>query len=101
METGKIVLGALAGFAVGAVVGVLLAPDKGSETRRKIAQKGTDFVDGIKGKFSDLKNKYNDIVDELADKIATATHTEHHYTRMRETDLVNQVQEPPTEQGSR
>lgn len=101
METGKVVLGALAGFAVGAVVGVLMAPDKGSETRRKIAQKGTDFVDGIKGKFSDLKNKYNDLVDELADKISTAAHIEHQYTRMRETDHASQVPEPPTEIGSR
>jgi gas vesicle protein len=47
----------LAGFALGFVAGMLLAPDKGSETRKKIAQKGKD-----------LKNKFNDFVDTIQDK---------------------------------
>ena len=36
MSTGKLVVGVLAGVAVGALVGMLFAPDKGSETRKKI-----------------------------------------------------------------
>lgn len=35
MNSGKVVLGALAGLAAGALLGILFAPDKGSETRKK------------------------------------------------------------------
>ena len=48
----------LTGLAIGVAVGILLAPDKGSETRKKIADKGKD-----------LKDKFNDFVDSWADKI--------------------------------
>lgn len=51
----------LAGFAIGFVAGMLLAPDKGSETRKKIAQKGKD-----------LKNKFNDFVDTVQEKFGAA-----------------------------
>ena len=37
MSTGKVITGIVAGMAAGAVLGILLAPDKGSETRKKIA----------------------------------------------------------------
>ncbi|RYF85749.1 MAG: YtxH domain-containing protein, partial [Chitinophagaceae bacterium] len=35
MSTSKTLLGLAAGAAIGAVAGLLLAPDKGSETRKK------------------------------------------------------------------
>jgi gas vesicle protein len=54
MKNSDIVVGVLSGLAVGALLGVLFAPDKGSNTRRKIAQKGTDIKDNLKGNFSDF-----------------------------------------------
>ncbi len=54
MNLGKILLGTLAGIAVGAIVGVLFAPDKGSVTRKKIAQKGEDYAEGLKEKFDEF-----------------------------------------------
>ncbi len=69
MEAGKILLGTLAGVAIGAVVGVLLAPDKGSETRRKISEKGGEYTDGLKEKYEGLKGKYNDMVDGVTNKL--------------------------------
>jgi gas vesicle protein len=48
----------LTGLAIGVAIGILLAPDKGSETRKKIAEKGND-----------LKDMFNDFVDTLSDKI--------------------------------
>lgn len=54
MISGKVVLGALAGVAAGALIGVLFAPDKGSESRSKIVKKGEDYLDSIKGKFNSL-----------------------------------------------
>ena len=43
MKNSDVVVGILGGLAVGAILGILFAPDKGSNTRRKIAEKGTDF----------------------------------------------------------
>lgn len=54
MSRGKIILGALAGIAAGALVGILFAPDKGAETRKKIIHKGEDYVDSLKGKINGL-----------------------------------------------
>jgi gas vesicle protein len=65
MSAGKIVTSLLIGAAAGAVIGVLFAPDKGSETRKKISQKGTDFTDA-------LKDRFNSIVDGIADKFDRA-----------------------------
>ncbi len=61
MSTGKIVLGVLAGIAAGTLLGVLIAPDKGSETRRKIRQKGDDLVEGV-------KDGVNSMVDDVSNK---------------------------------
>mgnify|MGYP003598235005 CR=1 FL=1 len=62
MSTGKVVLGVLVGLAAGAALGILFAPDKGSETRKKIAKKGEDLVD-------ELKEKFGEFVDSVTDKV--------------------------------
>jgi gas vesicle protein len=54
MSIGKVVIGALAGLAIGATAGVLFAPEKGSTTRRKIMDKGDDYVDKISSKFDGI-----------------------------------------------
>ncbi len=50
----KIVVGFLAGAAVGALAGILFAPDKGSNTRKKIASKSGDITDSVKNSFNDF-----------------------------------------------
>ncbi len=65
MSAGKIISGVLIGAAAGAILGILFAPDRGSETRRKISQKGTDLADS-------LKNKFNDFVDSVSEKFQGA-----------------------------
>lgn len=68
MSIGKLASGILIGAAAGAILGILLAPDKGSETRRKMSKKGTDFTDSIKGKFDgivgDISKKYEEVRSE-------------------------------------
>ena len=54
MSSSKILVGFLAGAAVGALAGILFAPDKGSNTRKKIASKTGDLTDTVKNSFSDF-----------------------------------------------
>lgn len=61
MSSGKVLLGILAGVAAGATLGILLAPDKGSATRRKIIQKGDDYV-------SELEDKFNDFIGNISNR---------------------------------
>jgi len=51
MSSGKVLLGVLAGMAVGAALGVLFAPDKGWDTRKRISKKGDDFTDDLGDRF--------------------------------------------------
>ena len=68
MSATKILSGVLIGAAAGAILGILFAPDRGSETRRKISQKGNDLTDA-------LKNKFNDFVDSVSEKFQGAKET--------------------------
>ena len=50
----KVLTGFLAGAAVGALAGILFAPDAGSNTRKKIADKSGDISDTVKTSFNDF-----------------------------------------------
>jgi gas vesicle protein len=80
MKNSNVLLGVLGGVAIGAVLGVLFAPAKGSETRKKIANKSSDLTDSIKesvNKFSEkiaqtvdgFKNETNDIIADAKEII--------------------------------
>lgn len=74
MSTQKIITGVLLGAAAGAILGVLFAPDKGSKTRKKIADKGADLADDLKAKANDLSGemseKFRSAKEEMTDLIA-------------------------------
>lgn len=64
-STQKILTAAVAGAVIGAVAGILFAPDKGSETRKKIVDQGRkagdslkDAIDSGKSTLSEMKEKY-------------------------------------------
>ena len=53
----KLIIGA----AIGAVIGVLFAPNKGSISRRRLRRKGDQFKD----KINDMKDAINERIDTL------------------------------------
>jgi gas vesicle protein len=58
MKSGIKVLAAfLAGAAAGATIGLLLAPDKGSETRKKIKEKISDLSEKAKNFTKKVQNE--------------------------------------------
>jgi gas vesicle protein len=63
MSTTKVLVGFLVGAAVGGALGLLLAPDKGSETRKKIIETGNDLGDSISDFGGTVKDKINEVVD--------------------------------------
>lgn len=65
MSTGKVILGTTAGLAIGGILGILFAPEKGSVTRKQILDKGSDYADG-------LKSKLNEFSDSITDKLQNA-----------------------------
>jgi len=75
MKNSKTIIGILGGVAVGALIGVLFAPGKGSNTRRKIIKKSTAATDDLKEHLNNIVNsvseKYNSLVkkgEELVEK---------------------------------
>ncbi|TDS14605.1 YtxH domain-containing protein [Sphingobacterium paludis] len=64
-ENGKIVTALLAGLAAGAVLGLLFAPDKGSETRDKLHDSLADLGDAIKERAEEQLDQLNDLKEKL------------------------------------
>ena len=78
MNSKKLLVGVVSGVAIGAVLGILFAPKKGSETREKINKLAGEFGNLAKEKFNELLDGIieelegkKDEVSELAKKVET------------------------------
>ncbi|MDK2772736.1 MAG: YtxH domain-containing protein [Flavobacterium sp.] len=76
MKNSNVLLGILGGVAVGAIAGILLAPDKGTKTRKKLKSKAADIKSNLQNDFDEfleqMENKYQQVSDkatEVADVI--------------------------------
>jgi gas vesicle protein len=79
MNTGKTMLAVLASLAAGAAIGVLFAPDKGSDTRKKISKKGKN-----------LANTAGDKIEEKFDELAVAFKGKTKETAKQDNQVVKQ-----------
>ena len=68
-DNSKVVIALLAGLAAGAALGLLFAPEKGSETRDKLSQSLKDLGDSIKDKAADEINNLTSLKDKVVDSI--------------------------------
>lgn len=68
----KIFIAIGAGMLVGGVLGVLFAPDKGSETRKKISDAGKKVTDTVREKIAKGKEKMSDFKESILEKMELA-----------------------------
>jgi len=81
-DNSKVLVGLLTGLAAGAALGLLFAPEKGSETRDRLNQSLKDLGDALKERATDeinhlaglkdkvvssVKNKLNEVEEEFVD----------------------------------
>ncbi len=64
-DSGKVVTALLAGLAAGAVLGILFAPDKGSETRDKLNESLADLGEAIKERAEEQFDQLNDFKERI------------------------------------
>jgi len=68
-DNSKVVIALLAGLAAGAALGLLFAPDKGSETRDRLSESLKDFGDAIKEKAANEIDNLSSLKDRVVDSI--------------------------------
>lgn len=62
-KTGNTLVAIIAGAAVGAVAGILLAPEQGEKTRKRISKGFKSGTDDLNCKMDDLKNQVKSLMN--------------------------------------
>lgn len=72
-RTGKIITAFAAGAAAGALLGLLFAPAKGSDTREKIKDKAKKLAGDLEEKLSNAEQKVKDLKKDMEEAIKERT----------------------------
>ncbi|GAA5521234.1 YtxH domain-containing protein [Aliifodinibius salicampi] len=59
----KVILATLTGIASGVIIGLLFAPNKGEETRKKINEKRAEYLQDLKDEIEELRETLNKKVE--------------------------------------
>jgi gas vesicle protein len=65
----KVLLGIVGAAAAGVIIGLLIAPEKGSDTRKKIKQTAGDWADNLGNLWAKGKKAAEDMAEEAKDKV--------------------------------
>jgi len=68
MSVGKFIAGFGVGIVLGAIAGVLLAPEEGKETREKLAKYTSEMAKNTDETVKDIKEKAEHIVTDAQEK---------------------------------
>lgn len=61
-DSSNTILGILAGTAIGAVVGILFAPDKGTNTRKKLVEQSNQLIEDVSEKSTEIKQQVTGVM---------------------------------------
>ncbi len=68
-STSKLIFALIAGAAAGAVVGLLIAPESGEETRKKLAKSAEKFNKNLKTSINDLSEKSQKALHDISETV--------------------------------
>jgi gas vesicle protein len=75
-DVSKVMLLLAAGFTAGAIAGILFAPDKGDETRKRIKAKAGELGEDVEKAYDEeierLKDKINKLRSRFTDEVSNA-----------------------------
>jgi gas vesicle protein len=77
----KLILGLVGAAAIGVAIGILLAPETGTDTRRKIADTAGGWGDSLGDLFSNAKEKVSNLRGKGSD---LASQTAESYSDLKE-----------------
>jgi gas vesicle protein len=94
MRSAKIIFGALAGVAVGIQIGLLVAPEKGEETRKKLTKKGEEYLNDFNSQLNHLVKGFSDKLDKLNKEIFQVAED----TKSKSNEWVNHAKDKAKDQ---
>src|SRR5690554_6398387 len=72
VKTGSRLVAILAGAAVGAVAGIVLAPDQGENTRKRISKGFKEGKDDVSHKLEDLKKQVKTLISSKSSNLESS-----------------------------
>ena len=83
--TSKVILGILGAAAAGVVIGMLVAPEKGEETRKRLRKTAEDWADSMSNLWARGKEATENVAKEMKEKAG--------YARTAAEEKVNKAKE--------
>ena len=70
MNSKKLIVGIVAGLAVGTVIGMLFAPEDGKRIRKKMVSMAEEITDGLNDKFHKFIDRLNEKIENTMEYVS-------------------------------